>query len=299
MNMGERVDQPKVYADITFLVNFIMDFVILWATAKLSRKSIAYVRFILVAILGGIYGVVNLLPNTGIWYSMPAKIMFSCLVVILALHPKGWQEFKKILLCFYAVSFAMAGATIGITYLMNENSQGDPFSYWWLLGGIVCALYLGQYGGKYLSQKIIPALLKYRVELHFDNKICRGEGFLDTGNNLRDPLTKRPVIVAEYDLLKECIPDDCQAAIENFHDNNDILQALSVSSWASRLRLIPFSSIGQKNGLMVGFRCDEIVVDSEQINLQYRNLVVGVYLDRLASQDDYQLLIPAEILQKV
>lgn len=276
-----------------------MDFIILWATAKLSGTSIKYYRFLAVSFLGGIYGVGYLFTEMSIWYSLPMKIVFSCLMVILALLPRGWQEFKKTMLYFYGVSFVAAGATIGISYLLHDNSQGVSFSYWWLMGGIFCAFLLGNYGEKYLSQKLIPALLKYRVELHFGDAICQGEGFLDTGNGLRDPLTHRPVVVAEYGLIKECFPDDCKAAMDNFHDENDILQALSTSSWANRLRVIPFSSIGQKNGLMVGLRCDEIVVDPDKINLLYKNLVVAIYLDQLSSKDNYQLLIPSEILQKV
>ncbi len=293
------MDQPKVYADITFLVNFIMDFIIIFVTAKLRGKPITYARFIAVAILGGIYGVLNLFPNTGILYSMPAKIIFSILAIMLAFKPQGWQDFKNTWLCFYGVGFVIAGVTLAISYWQNNGVQTGRFSLWWLLGGIIFVLYIAKHAEKYLSEKLLPALLKYKVELHFGDRICSGKGFLDTGNNLRDPLTKRPVVVAEYELIKECIPDDCQTALENLDDDNDLLQALSVSSWASRLRLIPFSSIGQSNGLMIGFRCDEIIVDPDKINMPFKNLVVGIYRNQLATQDDYQLLIPSEILQKV
>ncbi|PKM77646.1 MAG: sigma-E processing peptidase SpoIIGA [Firmicutes bacterium HGW-Firmicutes-15] len=292
------MNQPKVYADITFLVNFTMDFMILWATAKLSGRPIVYGRCIIASLLGGIYGVAYLFPEMSTWYSLPAKIIFSCIIIVAAFGHRGWKDLKKTLICFYGVSFIMAGATIAVSYLSN-NSQGLSFSYWWLLVGIICAFLLGSYGGKYISAKIIPALLKYRVELHFGDAICRGEGFLDTGNGLRDPLTQRPVVVAEYELLKECFPDDCRAVMDNFSDDNDILQGLSMSSWANRIRVIPFSSIGKKNGLMVGLRCDEIVVDPDKINLLHKNLVVGIYLDKLSTKENYQLLIPSEILQKI
>jgi len=293
------VDQPKVYADVSFLINFTMDFMILWATARLSATPIKYGRFMAVAVLGGIYGVVYLVVEMSFWYTLPIKIIFSFLMIILALSPRGWQEFKKNLINFYAVSFCMAGATIAVSCLRGNTNQGLNFYYWCLLGGIICALFLGNYAGKYLSQKIIPALLKYRVELHFGKKMCIGEGFLDTGNSLRDPVSQRPVVVAEYDLVKECFPDDCKAALENYDSQNEVLEALSISSWANRLRLIPYNSIGQKNGLMVGFRCDEMVVDPGKINLLYKNLVVGIYHDQLGPADSYQLLIPSEILQKI
>ncbi|MDD4802031.1 MAG: sigma-E processing peptidase SpoIIGA [Syntrophomonas sp.] len=292
------MNQAKVYADLTFIVNFAMDIIIFWTTAKLSGKPVIYWRIIIASIIGGAYGVLYLFPAMSQWYSLPAKILISCVIVAIALGFRGWKDFGKSLLYFYGVSFIMAGATIGISFLVN-NRGSMLLSYWWLLGGIICALLLGSYGDKLLSQKIIPALLKYRVELRFGDVICRGEGFLDTGNGLRDPLTQRPVVIAEYELIKECLPDDCKAAIENCKGDNDILNALSTSTWAHRIRVIPFSSIGKKNGLMVGLRCDEIIVDPDKNNCPYKNLVVGIYLDKLSSKDNYQLLIPSEIMQKI
>lgn len=249
------------------------------------------------AVLGGIYGVGNLISDLNFLYSWPAKILFSLLMVMLAFPGRGWPDFRKTLLAFYGVSFVAAGATIALSYQINQTGGSREFSLWWLLGGVFCAILVGYQGEKYLARKVIPDLLKYKVELHFGNRICRGEGFLDTGNHLRDPLTRRPVVVAEYELLQKCIPRDCRAIIENIHDQNDILEALGSSSWANRLRLIPFTSIGQKNGMMVGFRCDQVIVDPGQLSKLYKNLVVGVYLDKLTVEDDYQLLIPSEILQ--
>lgn len=293
------MEQPKVYADVSFLINFFMDFMILWATAKLSRTTVKIRRLMAVAFLGGIYGVLYLLPQMSFWYSLPIKLLFSVIMIILAFSPKQWRDFKTNLICFYAVSFCMAGATVAVSCLKGSSGQNMDFYYWCLLAGIACALFVGQYAARYLSQKIIPALLKYRVELHFGKQTCRGEGFLDTGNSLRDPITRRPVVVAEYELVRECFPDDCRAVLDNCKDEDEVFQGLSNSSWANRLRLIPYQSIGQKNGLMVGFRCDEIVVDPGKINLLYKNLVVGIYQHRLGPAEGYQLLIPSEILQKI
>lgn len=291
------MNQPVVYADITFLVNFIMDYIILWSTSKLAGRKTDYLRFAGVAIFGAMYGVGNLFPHLNALYSWPAKIFVSLFIVILAFHPRGWSDFSKTLLAFFGVSFVAAGATVALGYQFSQAVGDKGVGLWWLLGGILGAVVVGYQGEKYLARKLIPALLKHKVELHFGNRVCCGEGFLDTGNHLRDPLTRRPVVVAEYELLKNCIPRDCRAILENMRDQNDLLEALSNSSWANRLRLIPFSSIGQKTGMMVGFRCDQVIIDPDWPSALYKNLVVGVYLDRLTIEDNYQLLIPSEILQ--
>jgi stage II sporulation protein GA (sporulation sigma-E factor processing peptidase) len=209
------MDGPKVFADITFIVNFTMDFIILWATAKISGVKPVYSRIGLAAALGGIYAVGYLFPELHKWYTLYMKVFFSCVMVIIGLWPSNWTDFKKIFLYFYGINFMVAGASIAASYLFSADNAQVKFSYFWLLGGIFCALGIGIYGEKYLVQRVIPHLLNYHVELRFDQMKCNGKGLLDTGNRLRDPLTNKPVIVAEYNLIRSCLPEDFVTAIES------------------------------------------------------------------------------------
>lgn len=291
------MNEPTVYADLTFLINFVMDFCILWATAKLSNIKISYPRIFLASSLGGIYAVGYLFVDLASWYSLPMKLIVSALLIIFGLWPHGWQEFKKALLYFYGISFIVAGATIASSFLFYSNQYVFSFSYMWLLGGVFCALLIGIYGEKYLTQRVIPNLLKFKVSLKFAELSCEGEGFLDTGNGLRDPLTNRPVLVAEYSLIKTCLPEDLKQVMDTFVNEDEMLDKLTRSSWASRLRLIPFSSIGKRNGLLVGVRADEVTVNNGNTSTLHKNIIVGIYLDKLSNEGSYQMLIPSEIIQ--
>lgn len=293
------MDGPKVYADLTFAINFIMDFFLLWATARIAGIKVIYSRIAAAALLGGIYAVGFLLPELSKWYNIQFKILFSCLLVIFALSPQNWTEFKKTIFYFYGINFAVAGATVATSYLFSSSMQIISLPYFWLLGGVFCAIAIGIYGEKYFVSHIIPKLLNFDIELRFNNLKCKGKGLLDTGNGLRDPLTNKPVLVAEYGLLRDCLPDDFKQAMENVGDENEMLDGLAQSSWANRLRLIPFTSIGKKNGLLVGIRADEIIVDIGKNSIFHKNLVVGIYKERLSKEGNYQLLIPSEILENI
>ncbi|MEN6462053.1 MAG: sigma-E processing peptidase SpoIIGA [Syntrophomonas sp.] len=292
------MNEPKVYADLTFLVNLIMDFLILWATGRLAGIKVVYYQIFLASVLGGIYAVGYLFPQMVWWYSFPLKILFSFLIILLGLRPRKWEQVKTTFLYFYGISFAAAGATIGSSYLFN-NYNSISFSFLWLSGGIFCALFIGIRGEKFFQEQIIPGLLKYQVKMRFGEDTCCGNGFLDTGNGLHDPLTNRPVVIAEYKLLKNYLPDDFKLVLETINNETEVLEALTLTSWAHRLRLIPFSSIGRKNGLLIGVRADEIEVDAGKRSFFHKNMVVGIYRDSLTANGDYQLLIPSEILKKV
>ena len=92
-------------------------------------------------------------------------------------------------------------------------------------------------------------------------ELAVGRGFLDTGNQLQDPLTQRPVVVAEYTLLREHMPKDVQEVLDAAGSVDDCLEAMTATSWSHRLRIIPFTSIGRRHGLLLGIRCDEVLVD--------------------------------------
>jgi stage II sporulation protein GA (sporulation sigma-E factor processing peptidase) len=292
------VDGPKVYADVTFAVNLVMDFIILWATARLADTRVVFPRLLVAALLGAIYSVFYLYLAMSVYYSVPAKIMFSFLLLIIGLAPQTWTEFKKVLVYFYGISFAVAGASIAASYLVVAPGEGFKFSYLWLLAGIIFALLIGAYGEKYLLRRIVPNLLRFGVELRFGARSCNGQGFLDTGNGLKDPLTKRPVVVAEYEFLKPCLPPDFQQAFDDTRSEDDMLERLSQSSWANRLRIIPFSSIGRKNGILVGVRADAILVNMGKKNVLHNNVVIGIYRDKLSQDGSYHLLIPSEIVNR-
>jgi stage II sporulation protein GA (sporulation sigma-E factor processing peptidase) len=295
---GDMVDEPKVYADVTFAINMVMDFVILWATARLAGSRVIYFRLFTAALLGAIYSVFYLYLAMTFYYSVPVKILFSCLLLVIGLAPRTWTELKKALVYFYGISFAVAGASIAASYLMTAPGYGFRFSYLWLLVGAVFAFLIGFYGEKYLLQRIVPSLLRFGVELRFGAKKCNGQGFLDTGNGLKDPLTKRPVVVAEYEFLKPCLPEDFQQVFDNTRGEDDILEGLSQSSWANRLRIIPFNSIGRKNGILIGVRADTMRVNTGKKHMLHNNVVIGIYRDKLSQDGSYHLLIPSEIVNQ-
>lgn len=286
----------KVYADLTFLINLTMDFLLLWTTARLCRVSISYRRLFLAAFLGGIYGVGNLLATLSILYTLPAKVLVSCLLLFIGLRPIDWRQWQKSFLIFFSLSFFTAGASMAAAFLLPGSTQAS-WSYYYLMLGAASLILISFYAERYFSQTVLPALLKYHVRLRFEDKICSGEGFLDTGNGLRDPMTRRPIVVAEYAFLQSCLPEELKYAMSEDINEDQRLEAFSRSCWGNRLRLIPFSSLGKQNGMLIGLRCDEVGIKVGRREVQHKNLVVAIYPHKLSAEDDYQLLIPSEVVQ--
>ena len=248
------------------------------------------------ALAGALYAVVFLFFPGHFCYSFPAKVLFSFILILLAFYPGSWSDVKKAFLYFYLISFVAAGAIAGLPYLVLGMGQ-ESIDILWVAAGLGVALWAGWQGQKILFTRVIPKILNFMVHIKFEQQEFCGRGFLDTGNMLRDPLTDAPVLIAEYKWLKQYLPQDLHAILDNPADETDLLGLAASSSWAGRLRIIPFSSVGRQNGLLLGVRADEIKLDLGHEYICRKNLIIAIYRERLSPDGRYQLLIPAEIVQ--
>lgn len=287
---------PVVYADLSFLVNFIMDWALLWITARWSGSRVYYARLLLASLLGAVYGTGILFPAWHWFYILPIKIAVSLLMLRLALIPFGWEQWKKAIICFYLSSFVAGGLLLALPYIsIYTRPLLETRLLWWVLGllGLIPVAY---YSEKLLLRKIIPGLLRFPVTLKFDDQECRAMGFVDTGNALRDPLTRRPVIVAEYGLIRDCLPQELSQEFDNTNGEEEFLGAVMTSTWSNRIRVIPYRSVGRRHGMMVGLRADEVLLNLGKEEIKHRDLVVGIFPDRLSNDDSYRMLIPAPLV---
>lgn len=299
----------QVYVDVMLAVNFVMDFFILWATGRLANIKVSFGRLTLGALLGASYSLVIFFPEGSIVSSLLAKIGCSLLMVLVTFYPVKLRLFIRSLAYLYLISFAMGGAVIAATYLANDipgyvqvfNGGGVYFGglhYGWLLIGLLVALIIGWGGLWYLRKNrlhqeyvstLIISLLGQRLEI---------KALLDTGNQLSDPLTNGPVVVVETLALKRYFPGSIWKTI---NQDDLIMSELAASvepEWASRIRLIPFSSVGRSNGIMVGIRPDWVEVINKDGAFRRNDIVLGLTNKNLCKEGKYQALLPPAIFDE-
>ncbi|MEN6351177.1 MAG: sigma-E processing peptidase SpoIIGA [Syntrophomonas sp.] len=287
---------PVVYADLSFLVNFAMDLTLLWITARWSQSRINYRRLLLASLLGAVYGTGVLFTAWHWLYVLPIKIAVSWLMLRLALKPLGWEQWKKVIAFFYLSSFIAAGLLLALPYISTYTQPLLKLRWLWWISGLASLILIAYCSEKYIIKKFVPGLLRFPVTLKFDDQLCCGTGFVDTGNALRDPLTRRPVIVAEYELIKDCLPQELSRKLDGSLGEEDFLATVMASTWANRIRMIPYRSVGRQHGMMVGLRADEVLLNVGKDEIKHRDLVVGIFHDRLSNDDSYRMLIPSPLV---
>jgi len=298
-----------IYLDILILENIVVNYMILAVTARFSRIKTSSLRMFLGALIGALYLVFVFLPDMKFYQSVLAKIILSIFIIAIAFKSVKLITFFKTLALFYITTFIFAGAGFALLYfntqaVMVKNGvvvidPSLPFldTKW---TQILLALALAGIVTRILWEIIHNVRNKVMVQLYisFDSKIIGLYALVDTGNALHDPLTNMPVVIVEFGAIKDILPGEIRAVFEvsGEMDLGNITTVISNTSWFNRFRLIPFSSLGKENGMLVGFRPDFIEIDNDNEKKDIKDVVIGIYTRSLSKNEKYRALLSPDLI---
>lgn len=293
--------------DVLFLENIVINYLILLVTAKFSKSKTSNLRLLLGALVGASYVVLMIvLPGIKVYYTALAKIILSFAIVAVAFSPEKVSTFLKTLAIFYVSTFIFAGAAFAFLYF-NRNGgliwNGIFYVFWqskWtvLLLSIIMAGIIIRIFWELLQYKFVKEKLLIQLKIAFESKAIDLNALIDTGNSLHDPLTNMPVVVVEFGAIKDILPPEIQNIFEESKENDliSVTNVISNSQWFSRFRLIPFTSLGKENGMLIGFRPDYIEIGEDKDKKGISNVIVGIYNRSLSKNDKYRALLSPELI---
>ncbi len=295
-----------VYIEYVLLENIIINFIILYVTGMLTRTKTNRARLFVAALLGSLYTFHIFFPNTEFMGKFVIKFAVSILMLVVAFNPESLNFFVKQLSAFYLISFIFAGTTMGLYYILNSNLVLSNVSFRtseelirFLVIGISLATILIRYIFRYHRTKLNKENFLTRVTINLNNKRANLVALIDTGNSLKEPITQRPVIIAEYDAIEPILPDKLKKLYTEKKelDLNVAARVMEEIGNEIKLRLIPFKSIGNENGILIGFKPDSInVYLDNEIKKMKEDIIVAIYNNKLAYDEQYNGLLHPEIL---
>lgn len=302
-----------VYVDVVWLINFAMDFVILLVTGWMARKRVKRWRLTTGAALGASYSLMLFLPDaTTTTVSLFAKLLFSCLMVLIVFGPKNVVEFLRFWGLFYLASFVLGGAAYGINSLFYDTQ---------VLGGMVFTSgkpsWIPNIGVPFiaLSVPVVYVLGKtawnrmerlklrdgnlWNISVLLDGQQVRFVGLLDTGNALTDPLSRLPVAVVEWEALASVLPVALtQSYLEQRDPTLDLGNSGMDEQWQSRLRIVPYRGVGGSMGMLLAFRPAEIVMEQKERRISIDKILIALNPKPLSPDKTYQAILPPACLSE-
>lgn len=295
-----------VYAEYLILENVIINYIILYVTKKITRTETSKSRLLIAALIGSVYTLVMFFPSLNFMTKFTVKVAISVLIIIFAFNPEKFSNFIRLLSTFYVTAFVFAGATFALFYVMNTNFSVyngvfyiKDFPIRFLILGITLSFILIKYVFNYLQIKLGKTDVLTNVIINLNNKQANIVALVDTGNSLKEPISQRPVIIVEFFAIKDLLPEKVQNLfLENEDlDLDEITDIMIESVDEIKLRVIPFKAIGTENGILLGFKPDEILIMNEATERKIEEeIVVGIYNNKLSNDNKYKGLLNPEIL---
>ncbi len=292
---------PVIYIDVLFIVNLIVNYLLLRASCVFSGLNFKRYRVLIAAFIGACYSVLVFFPDFTVVCSTIYKLLVSMLLVAVAFPFYSIRSFLKTLLIFYAVSFGFGGCVLGTFYFTNIGARfGAVYSNGVLYFNLPWSILAISWIVFYISVKIFGVItkktlhrksLQKKLLLYFKDNTVEVTALLDTGNSLIDPISLSPVIIVEYRLLKNLFNVEIQQALDRlgFDSIEWIMREANERGLATRL--IPFSSLGKENGMLLGFIPDRAEVYDECGMKIIDKCVIGLCESSLSKDKSYGALL--------
>lgn len=177
----------KVYLDLVIIINFLYDFLILISVSILLKRNIAFKKILFGSVIG-LLSILALFLSLSKFTLILFKIITSLSMVIITFGPKNIIENT---FYFYIITIIIGGfqyLVTGSIYQVNIIIMG-------ILSPLIIYLYIkSQRDYKREINKI------YNVIIIDGDYAYTLTGYMDTGNTLKDPITKYPIILVSNKL---------------------------------------------------------------------------------------------------
>ena len=292
-----------IYIDIIIVENLIMNYIILYATGIISKDKISYTRIFFASLIGAVYAVAEYILKLNIYSNIFVKIILSIVIIYIAFYPQNVKSLLKKLVLFYLTTFTFGGVATYLIYVLKPQNiiiKNGMYVGTYVLKVIFIGAIVGTFiliiAFKFAKNKITKKDMICKVKIKLNGKEIVLDTMVDTGNMLKEPLTGNPVVVVEktslYDLMPKEILNNTELILGG--DFGKIPENIK-NEYISRLKIIPFSSLGKQNGMLIGIKPERLEVINEQSEERKDNAIIGIYNKSLTKRGEYNALIGIDL----
>ncbi|MBQ7415456.1 MAG: sigma-E processing peptidase SpoIIGA [Oscillospiraceae bacterium] len=222
-----------VYLDVLVVLNFLVDFLLLVGTNRLSGHPPEMKRSAAAAALGGLYAGMCVLPGFLFLAGTFWRIIVLGLMAVISYGVRADALRRGVV--FILLSMALGGVAVSL----------NGGSFWTLViaATAVCAMCLLGFRGR-LGQQYVAVRIGE----------CRFTALIDTGNMLTDPLTGKPVLVVSASIGQKLLNIGAR----------ELADPLAAMKLVPGLRLIPFHAVGCNGGVLPVKRFEDVQLGSER-----------------------------------
>ena len=277
-------------------------------TKALARDNAGKLRLLFGAFIASLIVPITLFFPESFMNGVVGKLLYSTFIILCTFGFKSFYRMMKLLLLFYFTSFAIGGGLTGVYFLLanpvsvTENGiltfnkgYGDPISWLFIIIGFPIVWYftksrLDEHAGEKIKYDQLC-----QVNIQINHRTFSTKGYIDSGNQLIDPLTKRPVVICDEVFLKNWFSDDEWLRLKEAKD--ELALERIPKEWESLIQVIPYQGVEGQSNFLLAIRPDQIMVEYENQNLITGNVLIGIQFASLVRDQSYHCLLHPQIIK--
>ena len=261
----------EIYADVLIIENFIVNFFLLSLTMKVLKHRCSMFRLAISGLIGGIYTLVLLIPELKLLASFPFIIIVACSMLSIVYGRTSIFNLMKVLGIFLMMTFTLSGLCFVFSlkqniYILGNEFKISKYSIKYIILGIMIIYAIFIRLIEHTKDRLFVNNYIFSIEFTIGEKKYLLRSFLDTGNELREPITNLPCILIEDYLIEDI----------NFNNNNTYY--------------IPYSSIGY-GGKLKGIRVDKIKIKGNDFSRDEIDAIICPCKEKLSRENEFNALL--------
>lgn len=267
-----------VYVDVLFCTNLIINYFLILFSAKFCSLPYHRIRYLAASLVGAVYSLAIFLPELNTFFNIAMKLILGTTILFIAYGIAKPKQFFRRAAVFFGVNFGFAGIMLALWIAFHPKNMAinNGVFYFdispWLLVTASVVTYLAATVIMKFSKRKAPEQLECNIEISTELGSVLLEGFVDTGNDLCDLFTERPVVVVPVKSVEKIIPTEYLPA---FRDASLSNANLLDGHWATEYRLIPFNALSG-TGIMPAFKPKAFYVYEGNTALKVKDVMVAV-----------------------
>lgn len=303
---GRSGTELAIYLDLIWLLNFLFDALLLLLCAVLLKRSFKWWRLLLGAFIGSLIVILLFTDAAPFAEHYGGKLTFSVVMVLVAFGFVRLRYLIESLLTFYFATFTVGGGLMGLHFMFSDTlifqaaaaphsaSFGDPVSWVFIVLTFPVLFYFskkrveGLQTRKVLYDELIP------VTIHINGQRVEAKGLIDSGNQLTEPLTKTPVMIAVKELMSEIVPSKLLELTSRL-DEDHLYDELPVE-WTNRIRFVPYRSVGSSSQLLLALKPDFVTFQYQDEEMKVKRVLVGISPVELSPEKAYECIVHPKMI---
>lgn len=265
-----------IYADIVVLENTIVNLFLLMITMKSVRHKYKRAGILSASFVGGLYTMVMFVPNLSFFRNFPIPIFVAYLMVRMSSGKMNFISHLKILVLFFIFTFMLSGICFLFSikqnlYILGDSFEIEHYSIKYILLSIMIVYIIGSRILDYIKERTFVSNCNFEISFEIDGNKYDVLSFLDTGNELKEPITNLPCILIEKEIIKD------------------------IEFEGKRVYYVPYSAIGS-GGNLEGIRINDIVINSKGIFKKKFDAIVCPCKEKLSKENEFNALLSRGIV---